>query len=60
VATEPFDKYNAAPVIDGSHQATVIPLDVKHHPVSPYDADDSVLYHTLSKAYGMEKHNWEK
>jgi hypothetical protein len=43
VATEPFAKYSAAPVIDGSNQAVVIPLDIKHHPTSPYDAGVSVI-----------------
>ena len=36
-------KTNAATVIDGCHQAIVISLDIKYHPVSPDDAGVSVM-----------------
>lgn len=43
MAAEPFYKHNAATVIDGSDKAIVIPLDIEHHPINPYDARVSII-----------------
>ncbi len=43
MATEPLYKHYAAKVVDRSHHAIVIPLDIKYHPVSSNDAAVSVM-----------------
>ncbi len=42
MVSEPFNEHNTAPVVDGGHKAAIVPLNIKDHPVTPYDAGASI------------------
>jgi len=42
MVSEPFNEHNTAPVVDGGDKAAIVPLNIKDHPVTPYDAGASI------------------